>query len=225
VEDDVVAWLNGHTGGPAPPPAPPAPELPEPSPPSASSLMSLRYARTVDADRAGGAANLFAFDLRNRFFLGSSIRYCLGLDAEIGATSTGVAYEAEAYLAGVSVPFGRGSYVSLCAGAGLGGIGGALPFGWQFPVEAGAEVQVGPIRLLGWAKATWVAGADARKDGSDLPLGDEFSAGAGIRIGGNTRYWADVTAGAGVYIGATYRRLVGTQMIGVVLGTSLWGGR
>jgi hypothetical protein len=142
--------------------------------------------------------------VRNHLFLGSSVRYCLGVDGEIGGTSTGVVYDAELYLAGVAVPLGGGSDVGICAGAGLGGIGGAVPFGWQFPVEAGAEVQAGPVRLVGWAKVAWIAGADARKDGSDVPLGDEFAAGAGIRVGKNTRYWDGVTAGPGVYVGATF---------------------
>src|SRR5262249_34453194 len=106
--DDVVAWLNAHTGGPQPPAAAPAADLRERHPRSATALTALRYARNVDAD---AGRNLFAFGLRNRAFLGSSLRWCLGLDA-------------------------------------------------------------------------------------------------GIRIGRNTRYWDDVTAGGGAYVGATFRQVM-----------------
>jgi hypothetical protein len=166
-----------------------------------------------------------AFDLGTRAILGKKLGLCVGFDGSAGGSSHGVSYDAEAYLAGVALRIGDASFVSVCGGAGLGGWGGVLPFGWEFPLEARAELQAGPVRVKLWGKARWVAGADARSEGSSaISFADEMSVGLSLGVGRVTHYWASTNAGHGYTLGLQYQEFLRTEMISATLGISFWGG-
>ena len=56
-----------------------------------------------------------------------------------------------------------------------------------------------------------------------LGIADEASALVGFRLGRDERYWADVHAGQGPFIAATYARRDGFDLWGIALGLDLWG--
>jgi hypothetical protein len=183
--------------------------------------MGGSFSTASDAD-----LNVGAFELRNRNLTGRSLGLCMGFDGAIGGSSDGVAYNAEAYLLGASYRFGESSYVALCGGAGLGAIGDAVPFAYQFPAELSTELQAGPVRLGLYGRVRWITGDDARKEGSDtVSFADDFTAGATLRWGENERFWKTTTAGYGYFVGAHYQEFMGTSLVGLSLGISFWGGR
>lgn len=191
--------------------------------PSSTVLADLRYSTELGDDTE--LSHAFAFGTRSRHMFGTSIRYCTGLDTDIGTTSTGLVYELELYALGAALPVGDDGFVSVCSGAGLSGVRGSIPFAWQFPVELGAEMQFGSIRGQGWIRTRWIAGEDLRQDGSDLAgFADELDLTVGVRLGANSRYWSRVTSGHGVFLGVNYREQGNANFGGIVIGLSMWGG-
>jgi hypothetical protein len=165
-------------------------------------------------------------DIRLRTLAGETAAYCLGFDGALGGSSEGLVYETSAYLAGAGLRLGESSYLAACGGAGLSGAQGAVPFAWQFPAELSAELQAGPVRVSLWSKLLWTSGADARSEGSSsVSFADELSVGASLRWGRPTRYWRTRTTSHGYFLGAQYKELMGTRLIGVIAGVSFWGGR
>ena len=75
-------------------------------------------------------------------------------------------------------------------------------------------LSLGPVRPTAWLRPAWLAGAEARREGSDLDIVDELEAGLSVRIGRQHRYWSETSAGAGPLIGMTMRQTMGTTMIG-----------
>jgi hypothetical protein len=192
--------------------------------PSSSLLIGASYTRAIDDDV--DIENQVLAGLRSRHMFGRSLAWCTGFDGAIGGADSGVAYEAEIYPAGVALALGDEQYASICSGAGLSGISGSLPFAFQFPVELATELQLGPVRVIAWARVRWIAGEEGRQDGADLiDFADEIDALVGLRFGRNARFWDRVTAGHGAFVGVHYRELGGAQFAGVTLGLSLWGGR
>ncbi len=226
VAADIQAWLDAHTGGPAAPFAAARPGAdderlaPTPRHPGESLSIGLAGQKPRDGDLADGS---LALAVRSRLFLGRSAVYCLGLDGALGASDAGLVYEAELYPVGVGLRLGDRGAAALCAGAGLGGIKNAIPFGWQLPVEAWIDLGLGPLRLAGWLEATTVLDSDVRQDGSDIDGVDELSAGLALRLGGDTRYWASTSAGYGPFLAATFRQAMGADFLGLALGMHFWG--
>jgi hypothetical protein len=181
------------------------------------------YARAVDGAALGGVENVATFGLRTRLLAFRPVAYCAGLDAEIGGSDEGAAYAATAYAAGLGARWGAGNAIALCGGAGVDGAGGAIPVGARFPAELSAGFGLGPIRPTLWLRPAWVAGASARREGTDLDFIDELEAGLSVRIGRQRRYWSEMSAGGGPVVGATYRGLMGTHMIGGFIGIELGG--
>ena len=228
VAADIQAWLDAHTGGPAAPFAAARPTAederlaPAPWHPS-ESLHLGAAAQTVSSDAGGELDGTVALAVRSRLFLGRPVAYCVGGDGAIGASDTGLVYEAELYPVGAGLRLGDRGVACLAAGAGLGGIVDAIPFGWQIPVEAWFDLGLGPVRVGAWLEATTVLDADLRQDGSDIDGVDEISAGLALRLGGDTRYWARTTAGHGPFLAATFRQAMGADFIGLSLGMHFWG--
>lgn len=226
VADDIRAWLDAHTGGPAASFAAARPTAederlaPAPWHPSESLHVGAAAQRVTDGGELDGT---LALAVRSRLFLGRPAAYCLGIDGAIGGSDAGLVYEAELYPLGAGLRLGDRGVAALCAGAGLGGIRGAVPFGWQIPVEAWIDLGAGPLRLAAWLEATTVLDEETRQDGSDIDGIDELSAGVAIRLGGDARYWASTTAGYGPFIAATYRQLMGAEFLGLTLGMHFWG--
>lgn len=194
--------------------------------PSSSLLMGVSYDRAVDGDI--GLDNEIWGGFRGRHMFGRKLAWCTGFDGAIGAgiADTGFLYETELYPAGVAFGIQDDGFVSVCGGAGLSGATGTIPFALQFPLELAAELQFGSVRTIAWARTRWIAGEDARQDGSDLiSFADEFDAMLGLRFGRNSRYWERVTAGQGAFVGLNYRERAGARFAGIVVGVALWGGR
>lgn len=227
VAADIQAWLDAHTGGPAAATAAARPGTEEerlaPAPRHPGESLHLGLAAEKPDDDAGDLDGVLALAVRSRLFLGRTATWCLGLDGAIGGSDAGLVYQAELYPLGAGLRLGDRGVAALCGGVGLGGIRGAIPFGWQLPVEAWVDVGLGPLRLAGWLEATTVLDSDVRQDGSDIDGVDELSAGLAIRLGGDTRYWADTTAGYGPFLAATFRQAMGADFLGLMLGMHFWG--
>jgi alpha-beta hydrolase superfamily lysophospholipase len=226
VAADIQAWLDAHTGGSAASFAAARPTAdderlaPAARHPGESMSLGLAGQKPTEGDLSDGT---LALAVRSRLFLGRSAVYCIGFDATIGGSDAGPVYEAELYPVGLGARLGDRGAAAVCAGAGLGGIRNAIPFGWQLPVEAWVDLGLGPVRVAGWFEATTVLDSDVRQDGTDIDGIDELSAGLALRLGGDTRYWARTTAGYGPFLAATFRQAMGADFLGLTLGMHFWG--
>ncbi|HEU5056139.1 MAG TPA: alpha/beta hydrolase [Kofleriaceae bacterium] len=227
VAGDIRAWLDAHTGGPAAAFAAARPTAEDerlaPAPWHPSESLHVGVAGQRVSEEGGDLDGTLALAVRSRLFLGRPAAYCLGFDGALGGSDAGLVYEAELYPLGAGFRLGDRGVVALCAGAGLGGIRGAVPFGWQIPVEAWVDLGLGPLRVAGWLEGTTVLDAEVRQDGSGIDGIDELSAGVAIRLGGDDRYWSTTTAGYGPFVAATFRQLMGADFFGLALGMHFWG--
>jgi alpha-beta hydrolase superfamily lysophospholipase len=212
VVDDIVAWMDAHTGGPAT--TFPAPDLTqrlngEGSQPSASVALELDGRR---ASAAGTTSTWVGGGLSARFLFGGRVAWPVGLDAEI-LGGTRLSYRASVVPLGVAIVRPSGNVIVLGAGAGVADAGGGASF--EMSGSADGELQLGPVRGLGWARLAWLASDDVRV----------WHFGAAIRLGRNHLLWSTTNAGTGPSLGATLDRAGGVNTYGVVLGLHLWGGR
>ena len=207
------------------------PEALEPEPPPRELDVSIGARWTHVAGRASpdtlpGLTNVETAELTSRLLLGSTFAYCAGLDAHAGGSDTGAAYGATLTPVGVGVRGARGAFVALCGGAGGDRTGSSVPWGYVFPAELSFGLSLGPLRPVGFARATWVAGAPERRSGSPtLSFVDELEAGLSIRVGAQRRYWKETSAGAGPAVGAFYSEFMGARAVSVTLTFDLSGAR
>ncbi len=226
VAADIQAWLDAHTGGPAAPFAAARPTAederlaPAPWHPSESLHVGAAAEKVEDG---GDLDATVALAVRSRLFLGRPASYCVGFNGALGGSDAGLVYEAELSPLGAGLRLGDRGVACLAAGAGLGGIRDAVPFGWQIPVEAWFDIGLGPLRLAAWFEGTTVLDAEVRQDGSDIDGLDELTAGLAVRLGGDSRYWSDTTAGHGPFLAATFRQVMGADFLGLTLGMHFWG--
>lgn len=224
VQDDIMAWLDAHTGGPAT--SFPAPDLGrrlagDKVRPAVAVTMQGRYLRSDGDDPVQGGS----YDVRTRTVLGGArAGWGIGLDSSLGSLD-GLSYRVTAQPIGVGLVSCAGHVVTLGVGGGFSDPGGGVGFGWEVPVALDVGLQLGPVRVLAWGHAAWVFSEDARQDGSrTLSFVDEAEAGLALRLGRNHRYWASANAGTGPSLGVTVSELLGARVYGVVLGLDLWGG-
>jgi hypothetical protein len=153
-------------------------------------------------------------------FVGSKwLAFHVGLDLGAGGTirDGGFAYDVPLFPIGVGVRFFETSFITLGAGVGASGATGTLDDAATFPLEARIEIGRG-IRLLGRARATFVAASKARDDGARFA--DELEGMIALRLGTGYDEYGFPT-GNGYFIGATYRELMDTQFVGAVFGYSI----
>jgi alpha-beta hydrolase superfamily lysophospholipase len=223
VADEIVAWLDAHSGG------------------AAVTFTSSRPTGRLRGDRHGQALGV-ELDLRGELPSeaalgdtgvtaglrlragigrgGPGVGYHGGLDLRAGRLDGGH-YEADAHVLGLALRGPGGAVVALSGGVGVGGVRGAGAT--HAPIELSAELPLGPTRLLLRGGLGWrLGGADYGGDAHGLA--DEAAALAGLRLGRDRHYWGDVVAGAGPYLALTYRNLGGVELMGVALGVELWGG-
>lgn len=152
----------------------------------------------------------------------------VGADFELGAeVPADFVYGLHILPLGLAVPLGSRSYLGVMAGGGFGGGIERVPFAWELPVEAFAELDLGAhVRVHLGARATWTPGDDRRGLGDRLvDVGDQLDLRAGFSFG--TRHeqyrasWGDFT-----YVGAFLREQGGERIVGAVLALAIgMGGR
>ncbi len=153
-------------------------------------------------------------------FIGNRwLGYHVGLDLAAGGTLRrgGFAYDVALFPIGVALRFAETSFLTLGVGVGASGATGTIDDAATFPVEARFELGRG-IRVLGRARAVFVAGADGRQDGARFA--DELEAMLALRLGHAYTDWGFPT-GNGYFIGVTYREALGAKFAGAVIGYSI----
>ena len=192
--------------------------------PTLYSRLALTARYTSTSSSASGALadsdlDILAIDGSSRFAIGWPYALCAGVDATLGASSTGMAYGADLYPIGLVLPFrgfgGRRGRMSACGGFGLSGVRGSIPFGWELAGEASLEMPVGPIDARISGKATLIANADERRDGTDAMAGfaDESSGAIEARIGHGGRI-----LGGDPTIGMMWQEAMGADFYGFFVG-------
>lgn len=222
VVDELRAWLDAHTGGPA---------VAFAATPLSTALRGDAAGRLasleLDARSELSAAQLddsaFSAGLRARFGFGPSRRltYYGGLELRAGARN-GFRYEATAHLLGLATGT-RTTLLAVTGGLSFSNLRDSAAL--SAPVELSFEASLGPTRLLARAAASWaVTGDDAPSSALGATEASELSALVGLRLFADHSYWATTAAGAGPYLAVTYRNLGGAKLYGLSLGMHLWGG-
>ena len=181
-----------------------------------------------DVDETAGrprATDLVLAGARLHGFVGegANVGYHVGLDLEAGGTihGGGFAYDVALFPIGVGLRFGDSNVVALGAGVEAMGAMHTLDDAVLVPIEAVAELGGGRARVLARARAAWVAGAPGRHDGApSVAFADELEATLGLRLGHHYDDYGFPT-GNGYFAGATYRELLGTRFVGLVIGYSI----
>ncbi len=175
--------------------------------------MTSADAMTAPRDLMLGGARLHGFIGNKR------LGYHIGLDLAAGGTigGGGFAYDVALFPVGAALRFADTSFVTIGAGVGANGATGTLDDAATFPIEARFELGRG-IRVLGRARATFLAAADSRQDGARFA--DELEAMLAIRIGRAYTDWGFPT-GNGYFVGATYRETLDAKFAGFVIGYSI----
>ena len=175
-------------------------------------------ARTIDQ------LGLVGFRLHGFAGFGANVGYHLGLDLAAGATigrHGGFAYDVGFLPLGIAVRFGASSFLTLGTGIVASGATGAIDDAVALPFDVDLELDASRVRLIGWARAAWIAGSPQRHDGApSVPFADELDAMVGVRIGHHYTDYGFPT-GNGAYIGVAYKELTGTTFVGVTFGYSM----
>jgi len=181
----------------------------------------------VLSDRAGAAPpvdGVGQFGTGARAFAGPTVGWVGGVDAHLGASlPAGALYDFNLSPLGLGL-YGHGVLVGALGGVGVGGIIGRVPVGFQLPVEALLDVDLGTALHVGaWAGVRWVVGPAARHDGAaHAPFGDELSTGAMLRIGRGKNDAGDAFRwGNGLFVAGTYAEALGAHAWGGQLGYSI----
>jgi hypothetical protein len=178
------------------------------------------YARDAMAGEMTPPRDLVLAGARLHGFVGNRwLGYHAGLDLAAGGTigAGGFAYDVAVFPAGLALRFADTSFVTVGVGVGASGATGTLDDAATLPVEARFEVGRG-FRVLGRARATFVAGADGRQDGARIA--DELEAMLALRLGRAYNDWGFPT-GNGYFAGVTYREAMGARFAGAVIGYSI----
>ena len=211
VEDDVLAWIAAHTGGPAV--AAPAiyagPLRGDPS----GSLTALQLGGGVvgaKSDFGGTASGLFELSLH------------LGQHAPVGwaggltLRAAGSGFEAALLPLGVNVRFGGGG---LGLATGISTIPGG--FNASIPAAGWIELPLGPIH------ATIDGRLDYRLSGNPpraaVLSSDLAEVGLSLRLFGDREVWPRAFAGAGPYVRGALLDGGGATAILVTVGLALYG--
>lgn len=221
VTDEIVAWIEAHSGG--------APVTFTSSAPSGH-LRGDQRGRSVSIELdvrgeqpEGDGAFGLSGGMRTRIGIGRGALgagYLGGLDVRGGDLDGGY-YELDAHALGLAFRARGGAFVALSGGVGVGGVRGAGAT--RAPAELSFELPVGPSHVLARAGVAWALGGDDYADDA-FGIADEASALVGVRLGRDRRYWGSVVAGGGPYLAFTYRNLGGGETFGAALGLDLWGG-
>jgi len=188
VEDDILGWLIGHTGGPAVA-APPIYRGHLRGDP-AQSLLAVEVGGGLGLVSAGGSTSKSGLgELRVHF----GKRAPIGLGAAVRMTASSDGF------AGALMPIGLGVRLG---GAMLGIAGGisTIPDGLHvaFPIGAWLELPLGPLHATVDAQLDYRLAGDPSRA---APLSSDLAQlGLALRIPGDRAYWPQARAGVGPYL-------------------------
>ena len=212
VEDDILAWLGAHTGGPAvtPPPIYVGPLRGDPS----GSLVSL-----VLGGGVLGANNDFGGTLTGEFDLGLHLEFGaqpMGWAMAATLRASGNGFEGALLPVGLAVRFGAGT---------VGGATGVatIPsrFNLAIPAVGWLELPVGPVHLTVDGQLSYrIGGSPARAAFAKSDLGE---VGVAVRFPGDRQYWPKMFAGAGPYLRGALLDAGNATAISVTAGLALYG--
>ncbi len=153
---------------------------------------------------------------------GANVGFHAGFDLEAGGTVRGgFAYDVALFPLGIGVRAGETGVVAIGTGIGFVGATHTLDDAVTLPLEATVELGGGRLRMLARVRVAWVAGAPSRHDGApSIAFADELEATLGCRVGRHYNDY-DFPTGNGYWAGATYRELLGTRFVGLVIGYSI----
>lgn len=215
VTQDVVAWLDAHTGGPAAPfSSSPFRRLRGDRRSMALSLELDGHGERDEAGDVGAGAGL-----RVRIGFGR-IGYVGGIDVRGGYLDGGV-FDAELHALGIGVRGETGRSLALTGAAAVAREAGSARM--RAPIEAAIELPAGPVHLLARAAIAWHLYGPALDDEA-FGVADEARGLLGIRIGRDLGYWPGTAAGTGPFVAVSYRNVGGAEIVGISLGGQIWGG-
>ena len=177
------------------------------------------------SDRADGSApvkEVGQFGVGARAFAGPTLGWVGGVDAHLGASvPAGALYDFNLSPLGFGI-YGHGVLLGAMGGVGVGGVAGRVPVGFQLPVEAVLDVDIGThVHAGAWAGVRWVVGPSSRDDGSaHAPFGDELASGVMLRIGRGVDD-RNLRWGYGLFVAGSYAEALGGHAWGGLLGYSI----
>ena len=191
--------------------------------------MSARYAGNLEAFDDGAGARVHQttgrVDLRGLFGV-HHIGVAAGMDVELGFEVPGAfVYGFHLLPFGLSTRLWGRTALGVVTGAGVGGVVDRVPFAWELPLAGFVEVDLGAqLRLVGSARATWVAGGRGARDGGALDASwtDEAEAGLGCSFGARHHEWG-TSWSDGTYVGMVVREQLAGRFYGLVLALDVDG--
>ena len=157
---------------------------------------------------------------------GRYLAYHVGLDLAAGATirGGGFAYDVSLFPFGAALRLGASGVLAVGLGIGASGATGTLDDAFTVPVDVTLEVGGGRVRLLARGRGTLVYNSATRQGGAPTLGGfDELDAMVGLRVGKHERAYG-FSSSTGYFVGASYRELLDTRMVGLVIGYAIAGG-
>ncbi len=211
VEDDVLAWLAAHTGGPAvaPPPVYVGPLRGDP----AGTLTALQLGGGVAGARrdfGGTTSGLFEMSLH----LG--MRAPIGWAGGLTLRAAGSGFEAALLPLGVNVRIGGGG-IGVATGV------STIPGGFNFALPAAGwiELPLGPIHATIDGRLDYRLGGNPPRAGT--LSSDLAEVGLALRLFGDREVWPHALAGAGPYVRGALIDGGGATAILVTAGIELYG--
>ena len=144
---------------------------------------------------------------------GEHLGFHAGLDLAAGGTVSrgGFAYDVALLPLGIAVRLGDTSMIAL--GGGVGALGGipSLDGAVTLPADLTIELGGGRVRVLGRARAAYLAGA---------AYSDELEAMLGVRVGHHYHDYG-FPSGNGYFVAVSARELERVRYVGVTIGYSI----
>jgi hypothetical protein len=178
-----------------------------------------------DAMREPGSTELVLAGARLHGFVARNKRlaYHIGLSLFAGSTirDAGFAYDVALLPAGVMLRMGKTAVAGVAVGIGANGAMGTLDDAVVFPVDATIEFG-NKVRVLSRARVSFLGATSGLRQSASpsLPIGDEFEAMLGLRVGKHEMKWK-AAYGFGYFLGVAYREQADARFVGVTIGYSI----